>query len=623
MMTKCLCLMSLSALAMWSLCGCGAPQPPPAAAPPRTDAPREPLPHLVERYWDENAVARPWYSWGAAEARYGEAPADTLSPQALADSLALERRYLDDLMGVARAPLDADAKLTYDIFRHERELTIEGFTFPAELLPVNAYDSMPQRFALMAAAAETHALASERDFDVWQARVRVYQQWTDQAILNLREGMRRGYTLPLAVVSRSLPVLANLGEDSPASLFYEALRTAPGTPDDADRARLTLAITQVVKERILPSYRRLHDFMQRDYLPRARLSVGMSALPLGQAWYAYLAKRATDGTQTPAELHAEGIAAVDRLRSRLQAMLAETAFAGDARGFLDSLGSDPRYAYKSADDLLNAYQDLKTQTAGAVTSQFPAAPHADFEIRSVESFRITTAPALSYQRAMASGRYPAVLYVNTGVFPSRSAFALPPLYLREAVPGHHYQLALQQERADLPRFRRFGGAPAFIAGWGLYAASLGEELGVYREPAAKFGALLAELACAAGTVIDTGLHAQNWSRAQALGYLRDKVPLDDISAANLVDRDLALPGEALSCLAGFSKLESLRNRAQQALGARFDLQAFHAELLRNGALPLDLLEVQMQGWIEATAAAPVPAAGEVTPSAVEPAPKVE
>jgi uncharacterized protein (DUF885 family) len=610
--------MSLSAPCLWALCACGVPEPPPAAPPPTTAAPHEALGHLVERYWEESAAARPWYSWGGAEARYGEAPADTVSPQGLADSLALERRYLDDLKGVARAPLDADAKLTFDIFRRERELTIEGFTFPAELLPVNAYDSMPQRFALMAAAAETHALASERDFEVWQSRVRAYDRWTDQAIQNLREGMRRGYTLPLPVVSRSLPVLANLGEDAPTSLFYEALRPAAGDADDADRARLTLAITQVVKDRILPCYRRLHDFMQRDYLPRARSTVGMSALPLGQAWYAYLAKRATDGTQTPAELHAQGVAAVDRMHSRLQAVLAETAFPGDARGFEDSLRNDPRYSYKSADDLLNAYEELKTPVADAVTSLFPAAPHAEVQVRSVESFRMATAPALSYRRAMASGRYPAVLYVDTGGFPTRPAFALLPLYLREAVPGHHFQLALQEERADLPRFRRFGGAPAFIAGWGLYAASLGEELGLYREPAARFGALLAELTCAAGVVIDTGLHAQNWSRAQALDYLRQKVPLDEMAAANLVDRDLALPGEALSCLAGFSKLESLRLRAQQALGARFDEQAFHAELLRNGALPLDLLDAEVQRWVEVTAAEPAAA-----PPAVEPAPKLE
>jgi uncharacterized protein (DUF885 family) len=612
MMTKRLYHMLWPALAASSLVACGGQATPaPVVGAPETEAPREQLLHLVERYWDENGAAGPWYSWGGAEMHYGEAPVDTLAPQALADSLARERRFLDALNGVARAPLDADGKLTYDIFRRERELTIESFTFPSELLPVNPYDSMPQRFALMAAAAERHALASERDFDVWQSRVMVYERWTNQAIDNLREGMRRGYTLPLAVVSRTLPVLAALGEDRPDSLFFQALGAAPGATDAPEQARLRGAIEAVVKEKILPNYVRLHDFMQREYLPRARNGVGLSMLPLGRAWYAHLVKRATDGTQTPADLHAQGLAEVERLRPRLQAVLAETAFAGNAHGFLDSLHNDPHYSYRSADDLLSAYVALKTEVAAAAPSLFSVAPHADFEIRSVESFRSATASPLSYRRSLASGRNPAVLYVNTAGLQARPALLSIARYLREAVPGHHYQLALQQERADLPRFRRFGGAPAFIEGWGLYASTLGEELNVYRTPEAKFVALLAQLECAAGAVIDTGMHAQNWTRAQALDYLHAQLPLDDVAAANAVDRAVALPGEALSCIVGLARLQSVRAHAQLSMGARFDVQAFHAELLRNGAMPLDLLDAEVQRWA-ATAAKmdAAPAAGE-------------
>ena len=580
----------------------------PADAP--AAAPRDLLNRLVERYWDENAAAGPWYSWGGAEMRYGEAPVDTLAPQALADSLARERRYLDELRGVERASLDADAKLTYDLFRRERELTIESFTFPSELLPVNPYDSVPQRFALMAAAAERQALAGGRDFDVWQSRALAYERWTTQAIQNLREGLRRGYTLPLAVVSRTLPLLAALGGDTPNSVFYPPLGASPGTSDADQRTRLA-AVRDVVKAKILPSYGRLHDFMQREYLPRARNTVGLSGLPLGQAWYAYLVKRATDGVQTPAELHAQGMAEVDKLRSRLQAVLAEAGFAGSAQGFIDGLRNEPRSAYRTADDLLSAYKDLKTQVAGAAPTLFAIAPHADFEIRRTESFLAATAPALSYRRSLGSGRNPAVLYVNTLDLEARPALFLGARYLREAVPGHHYQLALQQERADLPRFRRFGGAPAFIEGWGLYAATLGEELGVYRSAEAKFGAALAQLECAADAVIDTGIHSQNWTRVQALDYLHGHVPLDDVTAANEVDRALALPGEALSCMTGLAKLQSVRARAQQLLGARFDAQTFHAELLRNGALSLDLLDAEMKLWTEAAAkAAAAPAAVE-------------
>jgi len=568
---------------------------------------------LVERYWDENAAAEPWYSWGAAEMRYGEAPADTLAPQALADSLALERRYLDAVNGVMGQPLNADDKLTFEVFRRERELTIESFTFPSELLPVNAYDSVPQRFAVMAAAAERNALVSDRDFGVWQSRAQVYERWTQQAIVNLREGMRRGYTLPLAVVSRTLPMLASLGEDTPTSVFYTALGAPPANGDDAERTRLAAAIGGVVREKILPSYRELHDFLQREYLPRARNSLGLRSLPLGKAWYAYLARRATDSTLTPVELHAEGVTEVERLHSRLQALLAETGAAG----------SDPGTAYPSAEELLAAVQAFKTQVSTVVPVLFAVAPRADFEIRLLEPFRMATSPRLSYQPALASGRSAAVLDVNTADLAARPMAPLGPQYLREAIPGHHYQIALQQERADLPRFRRFGGAPGFIEGWGLYAATLGEELGVYDAPA-RIGVLVAQLQCAAGVVIDTGIHTQNWSRAQALDYLHAHVPLDETTAANLVDRAVALPGDALSCLAGITKLKSLRAHAEQTLGSRFALPAFHAALLENGALPLDLLDAPMARWLEAAATAveePAPVdAAPVEPAPAEPAP---
>jgi len=593
--------MILPGLALSGLIACGAQESPTAASPPPAATPRALLGPLVERFWDQNAASSPWYSWGGAEARYGEAPADLLTPQALANSLALEQRYLTDLAALAREPLDAEAKLTYDAFRRERQLSIESYTYPTELLPVNPYDSLPQRFAVMAAAAARRALASDHDFEVWRSRVQMYERWTDQAISNLREGLRRGYTLPLDVVTRTLPVLESLGEDAPTSVFYEALGTAPDAPDDAERARRRLAMRTVVKERILPSYRRLHDFLQTEYRPRARTSVGWSALPLGPAWYAFLVKRATDGARTPAELHALGVAEVERLRPRLQAVLAETAFPGNARGFVDSLRNDPRYSYKTGDELLSAYRELEVQVAAAAPALFSSAPHADFEIRGVETFRATTAAPLSYRPSLAAGRTAAVLYVDTVHLDTRPAIAIAAPYLREAVPGKHYLLALQQDNADLPRFRRYGGAPSFIEGWALYAASLGEELGVYRSPDAKLGAVLGQLECAAGVVIDTGLHAQNWSRAQALDYLRAQLPLDELATANLVDRAVALPANALSCLVGFNELQSLRAHAQQTLGSRFDVRAFHAEILKNGALPLDLLDGELKRWIEAAA----------------------
>lgn len=584
-------------LAVLNIAGCGTPASPPSR-PAEPAPPRELLNHIVERYWDEDAALNPWYSWGGAETRFGEAPADAISPQAMADSLAIERRYLGEALAVSRASLDGGSKITYDIFRRERELAIESFTYPTELVPINPYYGTPQRFALLATAAERYALSSARDFDNWQTRALSYERWTTQAIANMREGMRRGYTLPRVLVERMIPLLAALGEDSPSNVFYQPLQARPGDPAEMQRTPLALALSGAVRAKILPSYRLLHDFLQREYLPRSRESIGLSALPLGASWYAYLVKRATDGGASAAQLHALGMAEVERVHGRIQALLADTASAGNARNFFDDMRRDPRFSYSDAGELLIAYRDLKSQVAALAPALFAIAPRADFEIRRVEGFRQKTSPALSYRRATAYGKIPAVLYVNTADLEARPATAVAAQFLREAMPGHHYQLALQQERADLPRFRRFGGAPAFIAGWSLYAASLGEELGLYRDPESKFGFLLAQLDCAAGMVIDTGLHSEGWTRRHAIDYLRAQSPVDETAATDAVDRVLSLPAETLACSVGFSRIQGLRTRAQEILGPRFDVRGFHTEVLKDGAVPLDVLDAKIKQWLE-------------------------
>jgi uncharacterized protein (DUF885 family) len=591
-------------LAALTLIACGAPPPPRAAA---AGAQAEPLGQIVERYWDENAALLPWYTWGGADLQSGALPAHNIAPQSLADSLAIERRFLAQVLAVPRATLNAETALTFDVFRRERALAIEGFTYPLELLPVNPYDGMPLEFAQMAATAERLALSSAKDYENWRTFGSSFVRWTDQAMVNMRDGMRRGYTLPRVLVEKTLPQLAALGEDTPANVFYQAMRVSPGTAADAERTRSTAAVTAILKDKILPAYRTLHDFMQHEYLPRSRNSVGLSALPLGDAWYAYLAKRTTGGTLTPAQLHALGLTEIERLHQRVQALLAEASFPGNAQEFFERMRSDPRYSYKSAPELLQGYEDLKVQVGGAAPALFSAFPRAEFAISSVEPYRETVAPALSYRPRAPNGMIAAVLYVNTAELDARPATLAASQFLREAVPGHHYQLELQRERADLPRFRRFGGAPAFIEGWGLYAATLGEELGLYRDPEAKFGSLLAQLNCAAGLVTDTGLHTQQWTRQQALDYLHSQVPIDDAAAAEAVDRELALPAEALACTIGFLKIQGLRTLAQQTLGARFDPRAFHTEVIKDGALPLDVLEAKIKSWMEAGAATGVAA----------------
>ncbi len=567
--------------AIMALLGCGS-APPPPIHPLVVPAPREQLARLVEQYWAEYLRLNPQRLPEGAARRFEAASGYDISSHFLADSLALERSCLRGVLELQRPLLDTDSQLTYDIFKRERELAVESFTYPSELLPVNPFRSMPQLYAQTGAGAGQYAILSAKDYEHWRARMDAYVRWTGQAIANMREGMRRGYALPRVLVEEMLPQLAALGEDSPANVFYQPLSSIPATIADSERNRLSQGITAGVRERILPAYRTLHDFLRGEYLPRARESVGLSALPLGGSWYAFLVKQETDTSLTAAEIHRFGQAEVERLHGRLQSLLAEAG--------------NPRPPDRSAEEWSGFYGELKVQVASAMPALFSQAPQADFAIRAVEAFRQATAPALSYQRGTPNGKTAATVYVNTAALAARPVPAAA-LFLQQAVPGHQYQLAIQQARFDLPAFRRLGGDPAFIEGWSLYAASLGEEMGVYRDPESKIADLTVEMGCAAGLVIDTGLHAQGWTREQAIDYLQTHLSIEEAAARAEVDRDLSLPGEALACGLGGRKIRDLRARAEQTLGARFDVRAFHAELLDEGAMPLDILGSRVDRWL--------------------------
>jgi uncharacterized protein (DUF885 family) len=583
----------------FSACG-GAPAPAPSTA--QTAAPHDDLRRIVDRYWDEHV-----------------APGNALSPQFLADSLSLERRFLTEVLAVPRAPLDQESRLTYDIFRRQRELNIEGLTYPSELMPLDPFDGMPQQLARAAADTEQYPFKTAKDYANWELRIDGYVQWSRQAIVNMRDGMRRGYTSPRVLMERMLPLLQGFGEDTSANVFYIPLRTMPDTIQESERTRLTASLSAAVRDKLLPAFRELHDFVEKEYLPRTRTSVALSALPLGPSWYASRVRRATGGQLTANDIHTIGLAEVERIRARMVTVPAPAqptgtgpttgtgtgtgtgagagVNAGAARGTSTVIGTTPA-ASSSGDALVSAYRELEAQTLDAMPLLFSAVPDADVEIRA-SGLLNPAAALLTYRRAAVDGGTPAILYVNTAAGTARRAKVEIPVFLREAIPGRHYQYALQSERADLPKFRRFGGEPAFTEGWAEYAASLGEELGMYRDDESRREDLSGQLKCAVALVVDTGLHAQGWTHAQAADYLRVQLAAEAADADLDADRFVALPGDALACKVGELKFQALRKRAQEALGARFDIREFHAEILKDGAMPLDILEAKMQLWMEA------------------------
>lgn len=550
-------------LALIMAAGCGrAPQPaPPKAA--NSAPPSDQLGRIVDRYWAERIIIE-----GA------------ISPQLLADSLNVERRFLAEVLGVARDGLDADSRLTYDIFRRQRELAIAGFTFPAELLPINPFRGMPQKLAAAAAETEQYPLASAAEFDGWLQRIDEYVRWTQQAIANMREGVRRGYTAPRTLIERMLPILERLGADGPGNVFYTPLHSMPAAILEPQRSRLTKTIAAAITEKLLPANRALHDFLRNEYLPKARAGLALSELPLGEEWYAYRIRRATSTSLTADEIHRIGIAEVERLHVPVTA--------GPAQA-----GPLPAAAPPAADEVLKAYRDLAVRVRAAIPAQFAEAPTGGFDIRGATWISEPATP-LFYQPPGPAANPPAVLYVNLG---AARAVSIPG-FLTQAVPGRYYQIAIQQERGELPRFRRFGSEPAFSDGWGLYSALQGEQLGLYSDEAEKLDAAAEDMRCAVALVVDTGLHAKRWPRTQALDYLRGHLAVDDLDAQALIDWYVANPADALACKMGEMKFQALRARAQQRLAGRFDIRGFHTEILKDGAMPLDILEAKMNVWMD-------------------------
>lgn len=582
-----------------ALSACSAQQPAPAvdrapSAPPAEQR----LNALVEEYWEEFLRLNPLNATLNGDYRYNDRLENSIGPRYLADSLALDQQYLGKLKSIDAARLSGQARLTYDIFELDRELGIQGYRFPGELLPINQFFSLPALFAQMGAGGGLHPFATVKDYEDWLKRVTDFVSWVDQAIANMRAGIGRGIVQPRIVMEKVLPQLEPMIVAEPGqSLFYRPVKQFPDAFSQSERARLTAAFARAIQDQIVPAHRRLHAFIRDEYLPRTRATVGITSLPGGEEWYAYLVKLQTTTAMTPEQIHALGLEEVARIRAEMHKVIERVGFKGDLPAFFAHLRSDPRFYYAAPDDLLNGYRALKDQVAGAAPRLFSIAPKADFEIRAVEEFRARSAAGASYQPATPDGARAGVFYVNTYDLKSRPRYSMQAIYLHEAVPGHHFQLSIQQELEDLPRFRRFGRYTAYIEGWGLYSESLGRELGLYADPYDYFGALGAEIFRAVRLVVDTGLHARGWSREQAIEYMSANAPVGPAEAVSEIERYIALPGQALAYKVGELKLKELRARATRGLGEAFDVREFHTLVLTDGALPLDVLEAKVERWI--------------------------
>jgi uncharacterized protein (DUF885 family) len=400
-------------------------------------------------------------------------------------------------------------------------------------------------------------------------------------------------------MERVLPQIdAMIVAEPERSLFFQPILQIPPYFTETEKVRLSQAYIVAIKEHIVPAYRKLSEFIRHEYLPHTRASVALTDLPGGDGWYDHLVRSQTTTDLRPDEIFQLGLSEIGRINKERERMRVESKFQGTMREFAAHLAKNAPAGYQTREDLVKAYEEIRDRVTPKLSELFGRLPKAPYEIRTVEEFRERSAPS-QYWPPSPDGSRPGIFYVNAAgieVSPRRPSESL---FSHEAVPGHHFQISLQREQASLPRFRRFGGYTAFVEGWALYAESLGSELGLYGESHQYFSRLNSELFRAVRLVVDVGLHRKGWSREQALRFMMENTFTGEAGAASEIDRYIALPGQALAYKIGQLRISAIRVKAETALGARFDIRDFHDELLKDGAMPLALLEAKMDAWIEA------------------------
>lgn len=576
-----------------------APEPasPPAAADSQSAAQR--LNALYADFWEEGLKLNPLQATFQGDHRFDDQLPDFGAADYRASVRDYQQRWLDAARAIGEDGLEGQDLLSYRIFVAERELALEGERFPGWMLPVSQMDSLASYAVLLGSGQSAQPFKTVADYDNWLARAARIPVLIDTEIANMRQGMAAGVVQPRVLMTKVIGQMdAVVKVDGAAhSLFWGPISAMPEDVSEAERERLTAAYTTLIDGQLLPALRKQRDFIATEYLPACRDSMSLGALPDGAAWYAYNVRQSTTTAQTPAQLHATGLAEVARIHGEIRQVMAQVGFKGSLQEFFAFMQQDKQFEFADEAALLAHYRALEARVGAKVPELFSLTPKAAFEIRPIEAFRAESAAGGEYMSPSEDGKRPGIFYVNTFDLPTRKTWDAEDLYLHEAIPGHHFQLALQQELTGLPAFRRFGGQTAFIEGWGLYAESLGRELGVYTDPYSYFGRLQGELWRAVRLVVDTGLHDQGWSREQVLAYMKANSSVSEPDAIAEAERYIAWPGQALAYKTGELKIQQLRQQAQRELGEAFDIRAFHAEVLKDGSLPLDLLEEKLQAWI--------------------------
>lgn len=555
---------------------------------------------IASNYYEQYLKLYPLEATAQGDPRYNDQLPINIDKDFISGEISFYNSVQAQLKKVDYKSLSDEDKTIYDVLDYTLKDKVQRYAYHPEYIPFTQFGGLPLDFPLLGSGQGSQPFKTEKDYNDWLKRAEKFPEWMDTAIENFREGIANQYVLPKKLVAKMIPQMRAeeiVTADLEKNIFYGPVKQFPKNFSESQKDKYKVMFKDLIEKKLIPAYTKMGNFLETEYLPKARDTDGINALPKGNNIYAFYAKSWTTTGTTPEEINKIGLQQVAMLRAEMEKVKRQVGFTGTLEEFITYVKNDPKaMPYKTNKEVLDAFNSILKTITPKLKTMFGVTPKTPFEIRQTEKFREASASA-EYIQGTPDGKRPGIFYIP---LPDPTKFnvtsGMESLFLHEAIPGHHYQISLQQENTSLPKFMRFGWFGAYGEGWAHYCETLGPEFGLYTDPYQKMGYLSDQMLRAVRLVVDTGLHTGTMNREQAIKYFLSNIAYDEAGATAEVERYMAMPGQALGYKIGSLKIRELRDKYQKELGSKFSLAKFHDEVLNQGCLPLDVLERKMAVW---------------------------
>ena len=555
---------------------------------------------IASKYYEGYLKMYPLEATMQGDSRYNDLLSNNISSEFISKEIEFYTQTQKKLKSIEYDDLSDEQKTVYDVLDYTLKDKIERYAYHPELLPFSQFEGLPLDFPLLGSAEGNQPFKTTQDYDNWLKRIDAFVIWMNTAEKNFREGMKQNVVLPKKLVVKMIPQMHSeeiITEDFDKNIFYGPIKKMPKNFSAKDKEKYKILYQEAISSKIIPAYQKMGDFLEKEYLPKARNTDGINAIPNGKNIYEYYAKSWTTTNKTPEEINKIGLQQVAMLRAEMEKVKTQLGFKGSLEEFLLSLKTDKKaMPFKTPEEVIAAFNGILKKIEPKLPSMFSKFPKTPFEIRRTEKFREASASA-EYKQGTPDGKRPGIFYTP---IPDATKYnvtnGFESLFLHEAIPGHHYQVSLQQENTKIPKFMRFGWFGAYGEGWAHYTETLGPEFGLYTDPYQKMGYLSDQMLRAVRLVVDTGIHTGKMTREEAIKYYLSNISDSEEGATAAIERYMAIPGQALGYKIGSLKILELRAKYQKQLGNKFNLAKFHDEILNQGCLPLSVLERKMELW---------------------------